>query len=350
MIGYITSSDKQGDVANPEITFIYSDDFCYGFENMPKTVYTYNRNTKDFSEVVSMDDDHRMHLYSLLGAVELLELEEMKHRLAMRVFFKDSFQHSITHVKSEYLDGIWFPSPALADGCRETCINITDFIYEKTPNTLEVSFLCDIMNMICALGKVGISAPFYCCYNSIFVDSSFLKLVCDIFGEKEFYENVSPDIESVLKFLPTFEKSRNRDVRNFLKCLEDVSYEEKEYAGTRHSFAVNVKRSCLNAVLNQFKTLLDSTVSLEEFKNSVYYEIDSAIKRFVTLSELFRVSGNLDKAEDIRFLTLYELMSAYAFGEKEITLKSSVRFGRERITHINKTKIPKVIYPDGRYI
>ncbi len=348
MIGYITSADEHGDVTNPEITVIYGDDFYPGFDDMPKKVYAYNRMAKSFSEVFSSGGEFEVHLYSLLGAVELLELEEMRCRLAVKVFWKDGFSQSITHVKSEYLDGVWFPSPVLTDGCKQALINITEFIYSKTPSTLETSFLCDVLNMICAVGITRISAPFYCCCNSVFVDSSLLKLLCHMVGEEAFYKNISPHTKRILEALPSFDRNFKKDIAKIRKCLENMAYEEKEYTGTRHSFAINIKRTCLRDVLELVKSVADGKLSLKELAQSICFSIDSAIKRFVTLSELFKVSGNLEKSEDIRFLTLYELMSAYAFSENEISLKSSVRHGRERITHINKSKVPQVIYSDGR--
>ncbi|MBE7049964.1 MAG: hypothetical protein E7394_04240 [Ruminococcaceae bacterium] len=350
MIGYITSADDSGDLTNPVITVILADDFYPGFENMPKVIYTYNRTSERFSKSLCSNDDFTVQLHSLLGAVELLELEEMRHRLAMKVFFKDGFSHSITHIKSEYLEGIWFPSPSLTDGCRETCVNITEFIYPKNPSILEVSFLCDVLNMICAVGEVGISSPFYCCYNSLFADSSVLKLLCDIFGEDSFFESVPPELKNELKILPSFRTKNRTDILKIRNLLESVSYDEKEYTGTRHSFAVNIKRTCLKGVLEHIKKAFSGNMTLRKLADSVYCEIDSGIKRFVALSGIFHATENLERTEDIRFLTLYELMSAYAFAEKEITLKSTVRKGREKITHINKTKIPKVIYPDGRSI
>ncbi len=349
MIGYITSADDYGDVANPQITVIFSEDFYNGFENMPKVVYTYNRNTKKFLQRFK-SDDIKVSLSSLFGAVDLLELEEMRHRLAMKVFFRDSFSHSITHVKSEYLEGVWFPSPSLTDGCKEICVNITDVVCSNSPSVLKVSFLCDILNVLCAIGKVDISAPFYNCTNSIFADSSALKLVCDIFGENDFYSTIPSDLKDVLKSLPAFSKGRKYDVSKIQKGFEKVSYEEKDFSGTRHDFAINIKRSCLKNTLAHIKSALYGNMTLSEFIESLNFEIDESVKRFVTLSEFFRISGNLERTEDIRFLTLYELMSAYGFAEKEITLKSNVRKGRERITHINKTKIPRVIYPDIRCI
>ena len=349
MVGYVTSADNSGDVTNPQITVIFTEDFYNGFEDMPKAVYTYNRNTNKFAETATEYCGCTVSSAYLLEAVELLELEEVRHNLAMKVFWKGGFSQGITHIRSEYLDGVWFPSPILADGCKENCVNITEFIYSKTPCTLETSFMCDVLNILCALGHVGISAPFYCCYNSIFLDASFLKIVCDVFGEDDFYENVSSDVRIMLTSLHSFGKRHKTDVSKIKKKLEDIKYEEKEYSGTRHEFAINVKRNCQNGVLAHINRALDGDETLKEFVESVREEVDSAIKRFSTLAELFHVTGNLDRVEDIRFLTLYEMMSAFAFGENEITLKASVRRGRERITHINKTQIPEVIYKDGRY-
>ena len=95
---------------------------------------------------------------------------------------------------------------------------------------------------------------------------------------------------------------------------------------------------------------LNDEISVGDMIREMTLTVRAYTERFITLSELFAVTENLERASDIKFLTLYELMSAYAFSEHALALKKTVRKGKEKITHLNKTKVPCTLFPDGRCI
>lgn len=351
MIGYVSSAGKDKSTYDPEITVIYADDFYDGCDLGPKQVYTYNRISEKFLKVTDTADVYEEISYGqLLGIIELLKLKETESNMAVKIRWANNYRLGPVLLGCEYLDRVWFPYPVITLGCKRPCINITGAIYERPASTLETSFLCDVLNMLFALCEIKISSPFYGLWGSVFISADALRLIYEIYHEEIFFAKEKGDSLEAIRLLLENEKASSHSISDICDFFKNHTYEEREYSGTKHSFAINIKRSCTGKICELIRGSLQGEISFGELVAKLSETVSDHVQRFITLSELFVLTGNLERAGDIRHLTLYELMSAFAFSEKAMKLKSTQNKARARMTHINKTKIPCIIYPDGRCI
>ena len=335
MIGYAQSS--YGDVGcdNVQITVIHTESFEFEHESY-REIYLYNRYENTFNKIYPENDNHFCIQYAILQKIfRLLHIEEIKWHCARIITWRCSEFGNAELIKSEQIESVWLPTPTVVDGCGVACTNMTNVFYTGTPKPLEVSMLCDLLNLAVHRAAIPIANPFYHCFNSIFCSVDFVDVSRRLF-------NIELSDEKSAKRMKLPSKAKMID-----SLLEDY-IPEPAFNGNERSFAVDIKRECVSFSYRLFAKAISNKnfAHIIELKNFITAEIN----RFKTLAEVFVLGDNLYYASDIMYLTFYELMSAFGIYDIRLQLKKTVAGSKRRQTILNKIALPRLILPDGKVL
>lgn len=335
MIGYAQSS--YGDIGcdNVQITVLHTESFdleneCY------REIYLHNRCENTFDKIYPDNDDKFNVSYEILQKIfRLLHTEEIKWHCARIITWRCSEFGNVELIKSDQIESAWLPTPTVVDGCGVACANITNVFYTGTPKPLEVSMLCDLLNLAVQRAAIPVANPFYHCFNSIFCSVDFVDVSRRLF-------NIELADGKYAKRMKLPSKTK------MIESLLEDYIPGPAFKGNERSFAVDLKRECVSLSYRLFaKAVSDKNFDhIIEFKNFITAEIN----RFKTLAEVFVLGDNLYYASDIMYLTFYELMSAFGNYDIRLQLKKTVASSRKRQTIMNKITPPRLILPDGKVL
>lgn len=312
MIGYASSQDNSGSCANIMITVFFTDDFAHTDFSCRKEIYHVSRKTGSINKIFPQDGAVFGLRYELLEKIAtMLRIEEIKSSFAHVIAWRATGKLTAQLIKSAPLADVWLPTPVTNESCTSKCINITSMLFDHEPKPLETSIVCDMLNCLVLKCGIMISNPFFDCHNSVFCNADIIE-----------HMSSAKNIKSEPISKPLFN-------------------------GNLLSFVVDAKRDCLAKVISSFSDCMTNKLDIKAFISQLSIHTKELISRLLSLSEIFVLGENINSSQDIYYLTLYELHSAFAFSETRLTLKTMVRHSRERMRSLGKMNIPDTIYPDN---
>lgn len=343
MIGYASSADKSGNCSKIIITVLDADDFAFEDYGCHKETYSVDRRLERVSKLEPDDGKINPPYMSLVKVAAMLITEELKCMRATRIRWNMHDGRKPMLVSASPLDGVWLPLPALNSKCEHPSVNITEYVFKSVPYPLEASLLCDVMNNLLLMCGIHASSPFCSCFNSVFCSTEIATVMTKLLGDEfmSLTQIKHPALQPAKKL-----KQAKASYKSVIKALENNGIPPACFDGNAHSFIVNLKRDCQKKTILEFASSIKRKSGYRSFFRDVAFCVAEAVMRITALAELFEVSGNLERATDIKYLTFYEAVEAFAFNESALSLKKTVRSSKLRQRDLNKMNIPLVVSAD----
>ncbi|MBQ4629869.1 MAG: hypothetical protein IJB70_02660 [Clostridia bacterium] len=348
MIGYAESADKNGDYRKIQITLIHADDFelaKFGFE---KEVYTVDRFSASVRKISSESQSSCVDVEFLKNIVINLRACEIKQRMALNACWRKIGDSGVEIVGFKPLDNVWLPLPVTNDNANGACINITKLLFKKSPKPLEVSFVCDMLNMLLIVCNINLSNPFYNVYNGIFCSDEVIGVLRKLFKKDFLSYSSMRQIGAELYSSGELKKYKRCKVSSgkILKSIRSSKLKPAEFDGNDHCFLVGVKRDCLFSLADSVRQCLEKGHGLDRVMIMFLKIFETAFDRMMALGEIMVIKGHLNRLSDIKYLEFYKLLEGFAFQDKALELKTAVRESANKFRVLSGLTLPDYISSD----
>ncbi|MBQ4527663.1 MAG: hypothetical protein II998_06300 [Clostridia bacterium] len=352
MIGYVESADKNGDYRKIQITLIHTDDFELEKYASERDVYTADRFSGAVQRISSSVQNEWANTDLLKKIINVLKLCEQKQKIAVCVMWKSIGDSGVEYVGFEPINNVWLPTPVTIENCNCMCINVTKLFFTKTPRPLEASFICDILNLLVSYSGVLISNPFYYCTNSVFCDAKFIHILKVLFKKSFLDFEIMKSLNHELSGNKELKKAGKISVsaKTLVLNLSAINIQPTKYDGNSSFYIVGVKRDCIISLIDETVRCLEKGFGLDRFMRHASHHIRKALEKLRSLCTILVAKEHIGRLNDINYLSLYELLEAFAFHEKSMQLKTVVRESAAICRILKNVKIPDYISSDKRLV
>ncbi len=336
MVGYATSLDDSCFCDDIIITVQKGDSFSLDHTGGENEIYSINRSFTKIAKLFPKDDSFCLSCSAFMKIAKLLHCEEIKYRCACRIYWRSSDLTYAEREKTEFLDSAWLPIPLCVDHYRGKCINITSQLFTNTPKPLGVSAVCEALNLIIAHTGLDLPHSFFNCINSVFCSEDIFFVFKNIFGDGISLSNV--------KFKQFF---RRLNIQNeIIEPLSDFASLPTSHNDNCIGLLIDAKRQYFSNICDDFLKCIKLKSGWRSFCSLVSKHTDEFLYKLIDLSQIFVAAENVNSVNDINYLSLYELHSAFAFYEFRLSLKTNISRNRLRQRILNKQIIPSKIGAD----
>ena len=339
MVGYASSADDKLNCDEITVTVFPSGFFPHEHALSEFEVYSVNRDFTKVTKLKGISDAFslpRRHFFKIAG---LLHSEEIKNRCACRISWRTSPVSCAEKIKTELLQDVWFPAPVFVDHCETGCINITPLLFKDTPKPLEASMVCDVLNLLIVQTRLRLPHSFFNCMNSVYCSLDVLRVFVSLFGSDIPF---SPDVASNLKRL-NLKPPRLNVSEDILAPLSSLEFSSPSHSSTCLSLAIDAKRKYVSGLCSDFCRCIGTKDGWQTFLSALSHHAGDFSHTLTELAQVFVAGENISSISDIRYLTLYELYSAFAFFETRLSLKRMIAHSRLRQRILNRLKTPDFI-------
>lgn len=348
MIGFISSADQNGDFKNITLSVWDADDFAIMDFESDKQVWTVNRYTGFICPVSAQRQVKRIDTTLVAKLVNHLKAYEISEKLALELSWRSYGVNAVEILSSEYMEDVWLPVSVINDAAKRSFINVTGLFFKHSPKILEVSLVCDMLNLLASATGIKMANPFVCVCNTLFCALETMKVLKKLFGRDLFSFECMKNIKDELENSGTLKKTPKIifNVRNVICSLESFEGTKTLYDGNGLYFLVGAKRDCFLSLVRDFRIAIQKSYGLKRFAVLFSKHISTALNRIRSLGEILVVKDHIERLGDINYLTLYELTECFAFNEKSLELKNTVRKSAKRMRIVKNLKVPGYILQD----
>ena len=345
MVGYISSADENGNCKNITVTLWNVDDFVLADYESEKEVYTIKRYSgeivRSFPKTARKMPD--MSVFEKLAG--LLRANEFTEKTALELRWRSYGDNVVEIISSEPMGGVWFGVDIVNESSDSLFINVTELFFGKPPKPLEVSLVCDMLNLVAYASGIKMTAPFVRVHNSLFCTGELQIVLKKLFNADLFCFEKMNSLKCVLESNGELKKISKIHFKpeNVLKNLRASLTSNTLYEGNDIYFLVGTKRDCFLSLVKDLIMCIEKGYGLKRYGVLFTKHISDAMEKILSLGEILVIKEHIGRLSDIHYLDLYELTEAFAFNEKSLELKNTVRKSARRLRTVKDCTVPDYI-------